>query len=99
MLGVALVYGFHLNRPEVGLLEDGKWLYSYDENYTVLTARRIADGDANVWNAWRHPDDHQDRVFTSTFRSWDLGNDDSRYEWVHPRLRASSWRGSSDWRE
>lgn len=84
MLGVALVYGFHLNRPEVGLLEDGKWLYSYDENYTVLTARRIADGDANVWNAWRHPDDHQDRVFTSTFRSWDLGNDDSRYEWVHP---------------
>jgi dolichyl-phosphate-mannose--protein O-mannosyl transferase len=84
LVGVGLVYGLRLNRPEVGLLEDGKWLYSYDENYTVLTARRIAAGDPNVWDAWRHSDDHEDRVFTMRFRAWDLGNDDSRYEWVHP---------------
>jgi len=81
---VALVYGAWLNRPETGLLEDGKWLYSYDENYTVLTARRIAVGDKNVWDAWRHPDDGADRRFTSIFSKADLGNDDSRYEWVHP---------------
>jgi dolichyl-phosphate-mannose--protein O-mannosyl transferase len=81
---VGLVYGAWLNRPETGLLEDGKWLYSYDENYTVLTARRIADGDTNVWNAWRHPSDGEDRRFTMLFRKWDIGNDDSRYEWVHP---------------
>jgi predicted membrane-bound dolichyl-phosphate-mannose-protein mannosyltransferase len=84
LLVVGLVYGARLNRPETGLLEDGKWLYSYDENYTVLTARRIAAGDPNVWDAWRHPDDHDDRLFTMRFRAWDLGNDDSRYEWVHP---------------
>jgi dolichyl-phosphate-mannose--protein O-mannosyl transferase len=84
LLGVGLVYGLRLNRPETGLLEDGKWLYSYDENYTVLTARRIADGDKNVWDAWHHPSDHEDRLFSMRFRSWDLGNDDSRYEWVHP---------------
>jgi dolichyl-phosphate-mannose--protein O-mannosyl transferase len=84
LVGVGLVYGLRLNRPETGLLEDGRWLYSYDENYTVLTARRLAAGDPNVWDAWRHPDDHADRVFTSEFRTWDLGNDDSRYEWVHP---------------
>jgi dolichyl-phosphate-mannose--protein O-mannosyl transferase len=84
LLVVGLVYGLRLNHPETGLLEDGKWLYSYDENYTVLTARRLAAGDPNVWDAWRHPDDHQDRLFTMRFRAWDLGNDDSRYEWVHP---------------
>ncbi len=84
VVGVGLVYGLRLNRPETGLLEDGKWLYSYDENYTALTARRIADGDPNVWDAWRHPSDKDDREFTKRFRSWDLGNDDSRYEWVHP---------------
>jgi dolichyl-phosphate-mannose--protein O-mannosyl transferase len=84
LLVVGAVYGAWLNRPEVGLLEDGKWLYSYDENYTVLTARRIADHDPNVWNAWHHPADGDDRRFTMRFRSWDLGNDDSRYEWVHP---------------
>jgi dolichyl-phosphate-mannose--protein O-mannosyl transferase len=83
-VGVGLVYGLRLNRPETGELEDGKWLYSYDENYTVLTARRIAAGDPNVWDAWRHPSDHDDRLFTMRFRAWDLGNDDSRYEWVHP---------------
>lgn len=81
---VGLVYGGWLNRPETGRLEDGKWLYSYDENYTVLTARRIAVGDENVWDAWRHPDDGADRRFTSIFSKADLGNDDSRYEWVHP---------------
>ncbi len=79
-----MLYGLRLNRPETGKLEDGKWLYSYDENYTVLTARRIAEGDKNVWDAWKHPDDHQDRLFTMRFASKDLGNDDSRYEWVHP---------------
>jgi dolichyl-phosphate-mannose--protein O-mannosyl transferase len=84
LAGVGLVYGLRLNHPETGLLEDGKWLYSYDENYTVLTARRLAADDPNVWDAWRHPDDHEDRIFTMRFRSWDLGNDDSRYEWVHP---------------
>lgn len=81
---VGLVYGAWLNRPETGRLEDGKMLYSYDENYTVLTARRIALGDKNVWDAWRHPDDGADRRFTSIFSKADLGNDDSRYEWVHP---------------
>jgi dolichyl-phosphate-mannose-protein mannosyltransferase len=81
---VGLVYGLRLDHPETGLLEDGKWLYSYDENYTVLTARRIADGDPNVWDAWQHPSDKEDRAFTMRLRRWDLGNDDSRYEWVHP---------------
>ena len=84
ILGVGLVYGLRLNHPEVGQLEDGKWLYSYDENYTVLTARRIAEGDPNVWSAWQHPSDGEDRQFTMRFSRADLGNDDSRYEWVHP---------------
>ncbi|MGA3121466.1 MAG: glycosyltransferase family 39 protein [Polyangiaceae bacterium] len=84
LLIVGLIYGCRLNRPETGRLEDGKWLYAYDENYTVLTARRIAVGDKNVWDAWRHPDDGADRRFTSIFSTADLGNDDSRYEWVHP---------------
>jgi dolichyl-phosphate-mannose-protein mannosyltransferase len=84
LLVVGLVYGARLNHPETGRLEDGKWLYAYDENYTVLTARRIAAGDKNVWEAWRHPDDGADRRFTSIFSKEDLGNDDSRYEWVHP---------------